>query len=206
MCWLSGFAGDMPQEYKRSRMAPSEIGNGGRWESMSPALSERPSEKRRTRAAVVGNDFTQRKGSGIHGDHTLRASARDEADLLQLTRHTCMVWQPYDCDFFVEQGYLDRIAHCIASGAHDWEPLATGCGRLIPGKIHSGTNIETAKHKNAAQGIVTINSAKQHHPQVMHIHYTAGVTTSSTKIDNNENCSARPPGHKRVKRIKMQHR
>jgi len=92
-----------------------------------------------------------------------------------------MVWQPYDGNFFVEPGYLDRIAHCIASGAHDWKPLATGCGHLIPGLIRSGTNIETARHKNAAQGIV-IDSAKQHHPQVMHNHFTAGVTTSSTKI------------------------
>ena len=85
---------------KNSKMAPSEIGNGG--DSMSPALSERPSEERRTRAAVVGNDFTQCKGSGIHGDHTLRASARDESGLLHLNRRTCMVWQPYDGDFFVE--------------------------------------------------------------------------------------------------------
>jgi len=38
---------------------------------MSLALSERPLEERRTRLTVVGNDFTQRKGSGIHGDHTL---------------------------------------------------------------------------------------------------------------------------------------
>jgi len=185
-------------------MAPSEIGNGE--DSMSLALSERPLEERRTRAVVVGNDFTQIKGSGIHGDHTLRASARDEAGLLHLSRHTCIVWQPYDGDFFVERGYLDRIAYCIASRAHDWKPLAIGCGPLIPGLIRSGTNIETARHKNAAQGIVTFDSAKKHHPQVIHNHSTAGVTASSTKIDNNANCSARPPGHKRVKSIKMQHR
>ena len=98
-----------------------------------------------------------------------------------------MVWQPYDGDFFVERGYLDRIAHCIASGAHDWKPLATGYGRLIPGLIRSGTDIDTARHKNAAQEIVTIDSAKKHHPKVMYNHSTAGVTVSSTKIDNNAN-------------------
>jgi len=197
---------------------------------MSPALSERPSEERRTRAAVVGNDFTQCKGSGIHGDHTLRASARDEVGVLHLSRYTCMVWQPYDGDFFVERGYLDRIAHCIASGAHDWKPLATGCGRLIPGLVTNpfGDKHRDCKAQKCCAGNCNNRQCKETSPssdaQSLHgrreimlfigkpmgrsimISNTAGVTASKKKLDNNANCSARPPGHKRVKSIKMQHR
>jgi len=47
---------------------------------------------------------------------------------------------------------------------------------------------------------------EQQQYQVEHFCPTAGVTTRSMKIDNNGNSSARPPGHERVGRTKIQHR
>ena len=89
---------------KSPKMARGEIGNGG---SMLPALSERPSEERRTGAGVVGNDFTQRRGTGIHGDHAPRAETRNGTGLPLLSgRHSTAAG---DCS--IEQGCLVRIVN-----------------------------------------------------------------------------------------------
>ena len=94
---------------------------------MLPALSERPSEERRTGAGVVGNDFTQRRGTGIHGDHAPRAETRNGTGLPLLSgRHSTAAG---DCS--IELGCLVRIVNHIASGVHFWKPRAGGCGRPI---------------------------------------------------------------------------
>jgi len=126
---------------------------------MLPALSERPSEERRTGAGVVGNDFTQRRGTGIHGDHTVRAETRSETGLLLLSRHHCTA-EPVQGDFFVERGLPDRIAHCIVSGTHSWKPPAGGRLILLGKTIDTAGRLKAAQDLSRAQASLTNAWAK----------------------------------------------
>jgi len=75
--------------------------------------------------------------------------------------------------------------------------------------LHRRTPDETdskAQRRARRRSTSSSRGSSPHNKSVMHNRFTAGVTTSSTTIDNNANCSARPPGHKRVEKIKMQHR
>ena len=104
-----------------SKMARVEIGNG---EIMSLVSFKRQSEERRTDVAVVGNDITQRRGSGFLGGHAQRVSTRGKTGLPHLRGHQSTAEPVLTGDFFVK---LSRPV-CIATRMHCWKlPIVGDC-------------------------------------------------------------------------------
>ena len=93
---------------------------------MSFVSFKRQSEERRTHVAVVGNDITQRGGSGFLGGHAQRVSTRGKTGLPHLRGHQSTAEPVLTGDFFVE---LSRPVR-IATRMHCWKPPIVG-GRLI---------------------------------------------------------------------------